>query len=155
MFRTLGATVLLLKISLTIAYRPVFIYHGILTGADSMGHLVNRIQEVCVFVYDKSLYFVIVLCIAYLSLRTGSPWHGGVQFWSIRWMGQSDKCLASGASGTRQPEISLRFASGRGHQHDRLFAGWSAGSGSAADLSGPLCEDVHLTKLPASGSIRR
>uniref|UniRef100_A0A1S4H1S7 palmitoyl-CoA hydrolase n=2 Tax=Anopheles gambiae TaxID=7165 RepID=A0A1S4H1S7_ANOGA len=48
MFRTLGATVLLLKISLTIAYRPVFIYHGILTGADSMGHLVNRIQEACV-----------------------------------------------------------------------------------------------------------
>uniref|UniRef100_A0A182PTV0 palmitoyl-CoA hydrolase n=1 Tax=Anopheles epiroticus TaxID=199890 RepID=A0A182PTV0_9DIPT len=43
---TLSAAVLFLKISLTIAYRPVFIYHGILTGADSMKHLVNRIQEV-------------------------------------------------------------------------------------------------------------
>ncbi|XP_058120725.1 lysosomal thioesterase PPT2 homolog [Anopheles ziemanni] len=37
---------LCLEISISLAYRPVFIYHGILTGADSMHHLVSRIQEV-------------------------------------------------------------------------------------------------------------
>ncbi|XP_053673278.1 lysosomal thioesterase PPT2 homolog [Anopheles nili] len=37
---------IVLKLSLTLAYRPVFIYHGILTGADSMEHLVDRIEEI-------------------------------------------------------------------------------------------------------------
>uniref|UniRef100_A0A182MNI9 palmitoyl-CoA hydrolase n=1 Tax=Anopheles culicifacies TaxID=139723 RepID=A0A182MNI9_9DIPT len=45
MFSTQGVIILILKFSLAIAYRPVFIYHGILTGADSMKHLVGRIQE--------------------------------------------------------------------------------------------------------------
>uniref|UniRef100_A0A182RVZ1 palmitoyl-CoA hydrolase n=1 Tax=Anopheles funestus TaxID=62324 RepID=A0A182RVZ1_ANOFN len=45
MFPALGVIVLILKTSLIMAYRPVFIYHGILTGADSMNHLVGRIQE--------------------------------------------------------------------------------------------------------------
>uniref|UniRef100_A0A182IMY8 palmitoyl-CoA hydrolase n=1 Tax=Anopheles atroparvus TaxID=41427 RepID=A0A182IMY8_ANOAO len=46
MFTVPGLLLLCLKISISLAYRPVFIYHGILTGADSMKHLVSRIQEV-------------------------------------------------------------------------------------------------------------
>uniref|UniRef100_A0A182SQZ5 palmitoyl-CoA hydrolase n=1 Tax=Anopheles maculatus TaxID=74869 RepID=A0A182SQZ5_9DIPT len=41
MLARLIVAVLILKISHVTAYRPVFIYHGILTGADSMNHLVH------------------------------------------------------------------------------------------------------------------
>ncbi|XP_052867062.1 lysosomal thioesterase PPT2 homolog [Anopheles cruzii] len=45
MWPLVGIVVLCFKICLVCAYRPVFIYHGILTGAPSMEHLVARIQQ--------------------------------------------------------------------------------------------------------------
>uniref|UniRef100_A0A2M4BW29 palmitoyl-CoA hydrolase n=1 Tax=Anopheles marajoara TaxID=58244 RepID=A0A2M4BW29_9DIPT len=58
MLRFVGwLALLLLNLSIISAYRPVFIYHGILTGADSMEHLVKRIQllhpDTVVYNFDR------------------------------------------------------------------------------------------------------